>query len=119
RGWARGSRERTIRHRDGQAHPDHCHSLMRLPWRLVRMAFPSLLCAQSVRPVYSSDELRSTHVLRRELMYRDELMQQLRLQRITGAEEVAWPYLEPNGPIGIVRKDHGEAEKPHKPPVAG
>ncbi len=57
--------------------------------------------------------------LRREFMRRDELMEQLRLHGITDVGSVARAYLEPNGMISVIRKDHGEVDHPPKPPAAG
>ncbi len=57
--------------------------------------------------------------LRREFMYRDELMEQLRLHGITDVRDVARAYLEPNGMISVIRKDAAEVDDPPKPPAMG
>lgn len=54
-------------------------------------------------------------VMRREFMTFDELMSQLRLHGVTELSEVETAYLEPNGMVSIVRRDHGEVEDPPKP----
>ncbi|HEY6738351.1 MAG TPA: YetF domain-containing protein [Actinopolymorphaceae bacterium] len=52
---------------------------------------------------------------RRELMGRVELMSQLRLHGIEDPGEVERAYIEPNGMISVVRRDHGEPDEPVRP----
>lgn len=54
-------------------------------------------------------------VLRRELMTREEVWSQLRLHGVDDPAEVERAYIEPNGLISIVRRDHGEPDEPGRP----
>src|SRR5690554_1227567 len=54
-------------------------------------------------------------VMRREFMTVDELMSQLRLHGVTDLAEVETAYLEPNGMVSIIRRDHGDIDEPAKP----
>jgi uncharacterized membrane protein YcaP (DUF421 family) len=56
-------------------------------------------------------------VMRRELMTNDEVRSQLRLHGIQDVAQVERAYIEPNGMISLVRRDHSETE-PVEPPEA-
>ena len=56
--------------------------------------------------------------LRRELMTRDEVLSQLRLHGIQNLDEVECAYLEPNGMISVIRRDHREPDEPVQPEAA-
>ncbi|WP_449065049.1 DUF421 domain-containing protein [Planomonospora algeriensis] len=58
-------------------------------------------------------------VMRREFMTREEVLSQLRLHGIQDPAQVERAYLEPNGMISVLRRDHGETDQPEEPPSRG
>ena len=66
------------------------------------------------RPLIRGGEL-DQRVLRRELMSREEVSAQLRLHGVEDPAEVEPAFIEPNGLISIVRRDHGEPDGPAAP----
>ncbi len=60
----------------------------------------------------------NSQVLRRELMTRDEVLSQLRLHGIEDPAEIERAYIEPNGMISVLRRDHGEPDEPARPEAA-
>lgn len=56
-------------------------------------------------------------VMRRELMTHEEVQAQLRLHGLDDPADVERAYLEPNGLISIIRRDHGEPDEPARPDV--
>lgn len=57
--------------------------------------------------------------LRQELITRDELMSELRLQGIEDVTEVKRACVESDGQISIVRRDQGEPAGPRRDPARG
>lgn len=53
--------------------------------------------------------------MRRELMEIDELLSHLRLHGVESLDQVERAYLEPNGMISVVRRDHKSEELPTRP----
>jgi uncharacterized membrane protein YcaP (DUF421 family) len=51
-------------------------------------------------------------------MTRDEVLSQLRLHGIQDLAEVERAYLEPNGMISVIRRDHREPDEPVQPEAA-
>ena len=54
-------------------------------------------------------------VMRRELMTHEGVQSQLRLHGLEDPADVERAYLEPNGLVSIVRRDHGEPDEPARP----
>ncbi len=55
--------------------------------------------------------------MRRELITEDELMNQLRLQGLSGLSEVKEAYMESNGRISIIEYDAPAHRAPERPPA--
>ena len=51
-------------------------------------------------------------------MTRDEVLSQLRLHGVQDLDEVERAYLEPNGMISVIRRDHREPDEPVQPEAA-
>lgn len=68
------------------------------------------------QPLIKDGQL-NRRVMRREFMSTDEVLSQLRLHGIEDPAEVERAYLEPNGMISVIRRDHAEPDEPESPPA--
>lgn len=79
--------------------------------------FPPLGRLLKARPKPLIDHGRvNQRVLRRELMSRDELDEELRLQGVDDVGQVRRAYLEPNGMVSVFKGD-GDEPVPEGPPA--
>jgi uncharacterized membrane protein YcaP (DUF421 family) len=84
----------------------------------VAYRFPRLAAILKARPrPLISDGKLNRKAMRRELMTHTEVLSQLRLHGIEDIAVVDRAYIEPNGMISVIRRDHEQAE-PDEPPEA-
>jgi uncharacterized membrane protein YcaP (DUF421 family) len=82
----------------------------------VAYRFPRIapLLKARARPLIEDGRL-NRRVMRREFMAPDEVLSQLRLHGIEDIADVERAFIEPNGMISVIRRDHAENEAAERP----